>query len=73
MGFTLGDITGAAATYAALAPAQTVANLKNPLIAGPNAKDFVTDATATTFGTVVVGGGANKVPVWCDGTAWKIG
>lgn len=34
---------------------------------------FVTDATATTFGSAVVGGGSNKVPVYADGTTWKIG
>lgn len=33
----------------------------------------VTDATATTFASNVVGGGANKVPVYSDGTNWKIG
>lgn len=34
---------------------------------------FVTDATATTFASVVVGGGANNVPVYDDGTNWRIG
>jgi hypothetical protein len=34
---------------------------------------FVTDATATTFLSVVVGGGVNKVPVVSDGTNWVIG
>jgi hypothetical protein len=34
---------------------------------------FVTDATATTFNSVVAGGGANKVPVWSDGANWRIG
>lgn len=33
----------------------------------------VTDATATTFFSVVVGGGANHVPITCDGTNWRIG
>lgn len=33
----------------------------------------VTDANATTFMTTVAGGGTNVVPVFCDGTAWKIG
>lgn len=35
-------------------------------------RSFVNDANATTFGSVVAGGGANKVPVYYDG-AWKIG
>ncbi len=36
---------------------------------------FVTDATATTFASVVAGGGTNHVPVYYDGGAssWKIG
>ena len=34
---------------------------------------WVTDANATTFLTTVAGGGANKVPVSCDGTNWVIG
>jgi len=33
----------------------------------------VSDATATTFASNVAGGGANKVPVYSDGTNWKIG
>ena len=36
-------------------------------------RHFVTDATATTFGSIVAGGGANKVPVYNDGTNWRIG
>jgi Right handed beta helix region len=34
---------------------------------------FVTDADSTTFASVVAGGGANKVPVWSNGTSWLIG
>lgn len=40
------------------------------------ARFFVTDATVAAsgnFGTAVAGSGANKVPVYCDGTSWKIG
>jgi hypothetical protein len=33
----------------------------------------VTDATATTFASVVVGGGSDSVPVYSDGTNWRIG
>lgn len=36
-------------------------------------RSFVTDATATTFASVVAGGGSNKVPVYYDGTDWRIG
>jgi hypothetical protein len=37
------------------------------------ARSFVTNATATTFGSVVAGGGTNKVPTYFDGTDWRIG
>jgi len=33
----------------------------------------VSDATATTYLSTVAGGGSNKVPVRCTGTAWVIG
>lgn len=36
-------------------------------------RSFVTDATTTTFGSVVTGGGSNSVPVYHDGTNWRIG
>ena len=36
-------------------------------------RGFVTDANATTFASIVAGGGANGVPVYCDGTNWRIG
>lgn len=34
---------------------------------------YVTDANATTFASIVAGGGSNYVPVYCDGTHWRIG
>lgn len=34
---------------------------------------IVSDATGPTFGATVVGGGAVKVPVFHDGTNWKVG
>lgn len=52
---------------------QTVAQLPAAATAGAGARSFVTDATATTFLTVVAGAGANKVPVVSDGTNWLIG
>jgi hypothetical protein len=48
-------------------------NIPAAATAGAGAKVFVTDATANTFGTAYVGGAANAVPVWSDGTAWYIG
>lgn len=40
------------------------------------ARAFVTDANATMtagIGGIVAGGGANRVPVYCDGVNWRIG
>ena len=51
----------------------TVAGLVPAATAGAGARSFVTDATSTTFLSVVAGGGANKVPVVSDGTSWLIG
>ena len=34
---------------------------------------LVSDANATTFWTIVAGGGANTVPVRSDGANWRIG
>jgi hypothetical protein len=38
----------------------------------PGGEAFVVDATAVTIGSVVAGGGANKVKVMSNGTSWKI-
>ena len=46
-----------------------------PVVAAP-ARAFVTDSTvaaSTHFGSAVVGGGMNTVPVYWDNTSWKIG
>lgn len=51
----------------------TVGTVPSASAAGAGARSFVTDATATTFMSVVAGGGANKVPVVSDGTNWLIG
>lgn len=49
----------------------TVGSLGSASPAGQ--RTFVTDATATTFHSIVSGGGANFVPVFSDGTDWRIG
>jgi hypothetical protein len=51
----------------------TVATLPAPALVAAGARGIVTDATVNTYGTVVVGGGAVVVPVFCDGAAWRIG
>lgn len=52
---------------------QTVAALVAAGTAGAGARTVVTDANATTFHAIVAGGGANVVPVFSDGTNWRIG
>ena len=34
---------------------------------------FITDCNTTTFAAAAAGGGANGVPVYHDGTSWKVG
>lgn len=41
--------------------------------ANQGVKRMVTDATATTFWSIVAGAGTNIVPVTSDGTNWRIG
>jgi hypothetical protein len=54
-----------------------VAALPAAVTALKGARAWVTDATLTyvaaNIGSAVTGGGANLVPVHCDGSAWKIG
>jgi hypothetical protein len=51
----------------------TVATLPSAATSGVGARSFVTDASAPTFGATVSGGGAVAVPVYSDGTNWKVG
>ena len=51
----------------------TVVTLPSAATSGVGARAFVSDATATTFASAVAGGGANKVPVYSDGTNWRVG
>lgn len=47
--------------------------LPTPSASIEGARAYITDSDVTTFGANVAGGGANKMPVWCDGTNWKVG
>ena len=49
------------------------ANLPNAATVGAGTRGFVSDATSTTFAAAPVGGGANTVPVYSDGSNWLIG
>lgn len=70
---TTGKFSTLEATSYAKTDATTVAALPAAATAGKGARSFVTDATATTFLSVVAGGGANNVPVVSDGANWLIG
>lgn len=51
----------------------TVAALPAAATDEAGARRYVTDALGPTFGATVVGGGAVGVPVYSDGTNWKVG
>ena len=51
----------------------TVASLPTAATAGAGSRAFVTDANQNTFYANVFSGGANQVPVFSDGTFWRIG
>ena len=53
----------------------TVATLPSTSATGQviGARCFVTNALAPVFGSAVTGGGSAKVPVYYDGTSWKVG
>lgn len=54
-------------------PVVTVLALPAAATVGAGARSFVSDADSTTFGNLAVGGAANNVPVFSNGTAWYIG
>jgi hypothetical protein len=58
-------------TLRGLSTVATVASLPTAGVIGR--RSFVSDANATTFASIVAGGGANKVPVYDDGTNWRVG
>lgn len=67
------SVSGAYKTLAYAQPTTvTVASL--PAVASSTGlRQMVSDADATTFNSIVAGGGANIVPVYSDGTNWRIG
>lgn len=50
-----------------------VADLPTAAVASVGARAFVTNSSVTTFNTIVAGGGSAKVPVFFDGTNWRVG
>jgi hypothetical protein len=51
----------------------TVATLPGAAALGAGARAFVIDSSVSTFGSTVAGGGSARVPVYSDGTNWKVG
>lgn len=51
----------------------TVGALPSAAAVGAGGRSFVTDCNTATFNAVAAGGGSNKVPVFSDGTAWRVG
>jgi hypothetical protein len=66
------QINGLFGQLAANVPA-TVAELPSAATSGVGSRAFVTDSSVSTFGSTVAGGGSTKVPVYSDGTNWKVG
>lgn len=52
---------------------QTVAQLPAAATAGAGARSMVSDANSVVFNAAAVGGGANIMPVFCNGVGWFIG
>ena len=50
-----------------------VVDLSSAVVSGVGARSFVIDSSVSTFGSTVAGGGSTKVPVYSDGTNWKVG
>jgi hypothetical protein len=51
----------------------TVATLPPASTSNTGTRTFVSDSNTTTFGATVAGGGTNTVPVYSNGTSWKVG
>lgn len=64
---------GAGGANLVFVPSCLVSELPNAAEAGAGARGFVTDADSTTFAAAAVGSSTNKMPVFSDGSSWKIG
>ena len=51
----------------------TVATLPTASSSNAGTRTFVSDSSVTTFGSTVAGGGTTTVPVYSNGTNWKVG
>lgn len=53
--------------------ANTVSSLPAASSVAKGSRSFVTDCSNSVFNVVVASGGSNSVPVFSDGTNWRIG
>jgi hypothetical protein len=51
----------------------TVSSLPSASTVGAGARAFVTDANTIVFGSALTGSAGNAVPVFSNGTTWRIG
>jgi hypothetical protein len=51
----------------------TLVQLPTAATVGAGTRAFITDGSTATFGATVAGGGANIVPIYSDGSNWKVG
>ena len=71
-----GTLTTLIVTGSVKTSSTTFSGLGSASTAGAGARSFVTDANLVVtgnFGATISGSGANSVPVYSDGTNWKIG
>ena len=71
-----GTLTTLIVTGSVKTSSTTFSGLGSASTAGAGARSFVTDANLVVtgnFGATMSGSGANSVPVYSDGTNWKIG
>ena len=48
-------------------------SLPSAVTVGAGTRAFITDSNSTTFNAIAAAGGSNNVPVFSDGTNWRIG
>jgi hypothetical protein len=70
---TIGSIVGGSSTTVNGLLNQNTYLVANLPTGTAGSRSFVTNALAPTFGAAVAGGGAVGVPVYHDGTSWKVG
>jgi hypothetical protein len=49
------------------------ASLPTAAVAGAGARAYITDGNSLVWGGAVAGGGANGIPVFSNGTSWRVG